>query len=211
MSDGHPISEEQLDYLSEMMNIGAGNAATALSQILQSSVELEIPQVHLLAPPDVVSILGDPTLPSACVRMGMLGEVLGDLYFIVPEANRSRLAALAQQGSLGVKVEDSDEDLSILEEMGNIIAGVYLRALYDFSQLKIHHSLPAARVDMIQSLLDESLVTQSSQIQEVILIENVFVSSEDRIRTFFLMIPAPDSMSVLLASIAGAKEAYGAG
>lgn len=208
MSDGYSISEEQLDYLSEMMNVGAGNAATALSQILRSDVELEIPQVHLLAPPEAVSILGDPTLPSACVRMSMVGDVQGDLYFIVPEQHRWGLAALAQEGMMGYGSQDADTDLSAIQEIGNMTAGVYLSALYDFCRLRIHHTVPAVRVDMIQSLLDESLVTHGRDARGLFLIENVFISGQNRIRTFFLMIPFPDSMTVLLDSIASAKEAY---
>ena len=39
------FTDEQLDFINEMMNIGAGNAATALQQMLQRRVDLAIPNI----------------------------------------------------------------------------------------------------------------------------------------------------------------------
>ena len=42
------ISQEYFDVLRELGNIGAGNATTALAQMLQCKVDMSVPKVGLL-------------------------------------------------------------------------------------------------------------------------------------------------------------------
>jgi chemotaxis protein CheY-P-specific phosphatase CheC len=94
-------------------------------------------------------------------------------------------------------------------EMGNILAGVYLTAIHEFCQLDICHTVPMIAIDMIQSLLDEFIVTLSRQARALVLIENEFIVEEIRIRTFLLIVPAVQSVRILVDSIAAARMAYG--
>ena len=43
------ISETYMDVLKELGNIGAGNAMTALSQMLNCKVDMRVPQIKLMA------------------------------------------------------------------------------------------------------------------------------------------------------------------
>jgi len=202
------LSEEQLDFLTEMMNIGAGNAATALSQMLPSQVNIKIPAVHIAPIIQVSSILGDPSLPVTCVRMGMVGDVSGTMFFVVPEEHKVKLAHLIQRAMPGPENKGTDIDLSVLAEIGNIVAGVYLTAVHDFCKLNVYHTVPALAIDMIQSLLDEALVALSRQVQAAILIENEFIVEKERIRAFLLVIPSIESVKILVNSIGQARMAY---
>lgn len=202
------LSEEQLDFLAEMMNIGAGNAATALSQMLPSQVSIKIPAVHIAPVIQVRSILGDPSLPVTCVRMGMVGDVSGTMFFVVPENHKVKLMHLIQRATPGPENRDTDNDLSVLTEIGNIVAGVYLTAVHDFCKLNVYHTAPALATDMIQSLLDEALVALSCQVQAAILIENEFIVEKERIRAFLLVIPSVESVKILANSIGQARMAY---
>ena len=201
------LSEEQVDFLTEMMNMGAGNAATALSQMLECEVDVKIPAVYVVPPPKVLSILDDPSLPVTCVRMGMVGDVAGDMFFMVPDEQKTNLIRLMERGTPGPKKKGPDVDLSALAEIGNILAGVYLTAIHDLCKLDIYHTVPTLAMDMIQSLLDESLITLGSQAQTMILVENEFIVEEKHIRTFLLMIPSAESVKTLVDSIGEARKA----
>ena len=96
------LSSEQLDYLREVLNIGAGNAATALNQMLYSRVAVKMPQVLALPFPKVPAVLRDPTLPSMCAKMELLGDVKGILFFIVGEEDGAILIQVAKQAMGGV-------------------------------------------------------------------------------------------------------------
>ena len=246
MNDKKLFSEEQLDFLSEMMNIGAGNAATALGQMIQCEVNVKIPQVHVVPVLNAPSVFDDPNLPAACVRMSMVGDVTGNLFFIVPDDQKARLIRMMEQSvrsrnaDSGLHPSEADfalhrarnaeqkntqsaiftpldkdlsngagpqspMDLSVLTEVGNIIAGVYLTAIHDFCRLNIYHTVPTIAIDMIQSLLDESIAVLSREVQAIILIENEFIIEESRIRTFLLLIPTGQSVKTLVDSIEQAR------
>ena len=199
------VSEEQLDFLREMMNIGGGNAATALSQMLQQEVNLMIPAVHVVATTEVPPILDDPSLPVTCVRMDMVGDTTGSLFFIVPAEHKANLIHLAQQATPGPKDTGIAAGRSIITEIGNIVAGVYMGAIHDFCKLNIYHTLPVLKIDMIQSLLDGSIAEMTQQVQIAFMIENVFVVEEHRLRTFFLILPSATSVKTLVDSMGQAR------
>ena len=207
---------EQTDFLTEMMNIGAGNAATALTQLLQCRVDIVIPRVFVIADAQELSILDSPSLPVVCARMGMVGDVSGGLFLIVPEEQKNDLIRLAEQATLetsqswkaGLTNQELDDlKLSVIAEIGNIVAGVYLTAVHDFCRLNIYHTVPTVATDMVQALLDESLVRLSRQVQHIIVVENEFMVEEKRIRTFLVMIPSVESVNILVNSIVQARMA----
>ena len=95
------LSGEQLDFLKEMMNIGAGNACTAFQKILQHPVDLVIPKVYILPTPRIPSVFNSPSLPVACVKMGMVGDVDGSIFYILPEKHRETLLGLVERATPG--------------------------------------------------------------------------------------------------------------
>lgn len=124
------LTAEQRDFLNETMNIGAGNAATAMTQIVQCSVEIKIPRVALGPPHAILSeIEKNPSMPVTSVRMDMCGQVKGELYYIVPARHKDRLLELIWGANPGREVVSAE---STLLEIGNIIAGVYLTAVNVF-------------------------------------------------------------------------------
>jgi len=210
------LSEEQVDFLNEITNIGAGNAAAALSQVLQCQVDLVIPRVFIIAETKELSTLDNPSLPVVCTRMGMVGDVSGGLFLIVPEEQKNDLIRLAEQAMMGTgqswragltSQESDDLKLSVIAEISNIVAGVYLMAVHDFCKLNIYHTVPTVATDMVQALLDESLVKLSRQVQHIIVIENEFMVEEKLIKTFLVMIPSVESVDILVNSIGQARMA----
>ena len=80
-----------------------------------------------------------------------------------------------------------------------------MRAIHDFCKLNIYHTLPALKIDMIQSLLDGSIAAMSHQSQIAFMIENVFVVEKHRFRTFFLILPLESSIKTLVDSMEQAR------
>jgi chemotaxis protein CheC len=179
-------------------------------------VDLVVPRVFLIKDTQELSILDSPSLPVVCARMGMVGDVSGGLFLIVPEKQKNDLIHLAEQAMTGTgqswkagltNQESDDLKISVIAEIGNIVAGVYLTAIHDFCKLNIYHTVPTVATDMVQALLDESLVRLSRQVQHIIVIENEFMVEEKRIRAFLVMIPSMESVNILVNSIGQARMA----
>jgi chemotaxis protein CheC len=209
MNDRDLFSEEQRDYLVELLNIGGGNASTALSHLLQSEVAMKMPRVEIMPVARAVAALGGPSMPF-CVGMKMVGDLTGCLFFLVADDQKAKLADLGERAMLGPARENPDPErvLATVAEVGNILAGVYLTAIHDFCKLNVCHSVPLAGVDMMQSLLDESLA-RGGEDQPIILVSNEFVIGADRLETFFLIFPARASLAALVGSMGEAAKMYG--
>ena len=56
--DLNHVSQQYFDILKELGNIGAGNATTALAQMLGCKVDMKVPQVKLLKFQEVGAAMG---------------------------------------------------------------------------------------------------------------------------------------------------------
>lgn len=200
------FSAEQLDYLREMMSIGGGHVAGALTQLLGCEVDMKVHKLHIAPFAGVAEAIGNPSKPVAGVRMEMVGDVKGYLYFIVTDENKKLLIELVEKSLLGATYHASGQDLSVLLEIGNVLAGVHLVALHDFCGLNIYHSVPALAIDMVQALLDEAIVIAGRKKPLVVLVQEEFIVVRRNIRTFFLLIPFAEDLQILADSIGAARK-----
>lgn len=206
------LEEEHLDFLKEMMNIGIGNAAAALEQILQSQVEVRIPTVTILSALEMPDYFADPTFPVACAKMGMVGDVAGDLLFIVPADERTALIHLAEEAMPGTELtkrelaKTTEWDTSVLSELANILAGVYLAAIHEFSGLNLYHTVPVLSLDMIQAITDEPIAQWVSQNPLIILIENNLILKQEQVNAYFLFLMSVLTKEILSDAIQSARQ-----
>lgn len=207
MKDKELLTEEQMDFIRETINIGAGNAAVAFSQMLQCQVDINIPEIHVFPSSQEPPFLRDPARPFTGVSMEMVGDVRGRLFFLVLEEQKNRLIELAEKAAPGYENKGGvNADPSTMEELGNILAGVFLVTIHDFCSLNIYHSIPELRSDMIQALIDEPIAATARVSPQIILIESEFIIVGENIRTFFLIIPNLKSIKILVNSINAARK-----
>lgn len=202
------FSEEQLNFLKKIINIGAGNAAAALEQMLQKKVNLKVTALRFFPIKKMPFVLGDPSLPVICAKMKMEGDLIGSVFFVVPDEQKMKLISLAERAMLNPDEKVIDEDNSVVAEIGNIIAGNYFTAINDFCDLNINYSVPRIAIDMVQSLLDESLAAESGESQKLLLAENKFITDGDYITTFLLMIPSMRHLEEFVDLIEKARKEY---
>ena len=72
-----PYSDQQLDALRELANIGSGNAGTALSSLLGRPVDISVPSASALPLNEAVEATGDPET----LVTGVVLPVFGLVYF----------------------------------------------------------------------------------------------------------------------------------
>ena len=77
LKDYSDLNEYQLDALKEIGNIGSGNAATALSDMLDRSVSINVPVIRVLDYNDVVDSLGGPETILVGILLSLKGDVQG--------------------------------------------------------------------------------------------------------------------------------------
>ena len=85
------VSETYLDVLKEIGNIGAGNAMTALSQMLNCKVDMKVPQVKLLDFNEVGALMGGEEQVMIGVFLGVEGDITGSMMFLVEQNSAKHL------------------------------------------------------------------------------------------------------------------------
>ena len=85
------VSETYLDVLKEIGNIGAGNAMTALSQMLNCKVDMKVPQVKLLDFNEVGAMMGGEEQVMVGVFLGVEGDITGSMMFLVEQNSAKHL------------------------------------------------------------------------------------------------------------------------
>ncbi|MDO8667173.1 MAG: chemotaxis protein CheC, partial [Gemmatimonadales bacterium] len=143
MDDIRDLKELQLDALKEVENIGAGHAATALSQLTNRRIMISVPKIAVSRLEDVAEQLGEPNEVVAAILLHMLGDLTGRTLLVFPEKAAKRLCDLLLGRPLGETESFGALEQSSLKEAGNILCGAYMNALSSFMGMMLLPSVPS--------------------------------------------------------------------
>ncbi len=194
------VSENYLDVLKEIGNIGAGNAMTALSQMLQCKVDMKVPQVKLLEFSDVGQIMGGEEQIMVGVFLGVEGDITGSMMFLIEQDSAKHLINKLMMGMAPEGEGFSEMELSALKEVGNIITGAYLNSLSTLTNLKIYPSPPELTVDMAGAILSVPAIQFGILGDNILLIQSQFFD-EVEMDGFFILIPDLESYAKILSAL----------
>jgi len=203
MADLTALKERQLDALRETANIGAGHAATALSQMTNSTIMITVPTITIAALEDVPSQIEDGEEPIAAVLMHMMGDLTGRTLLVFPRPTAIKLAQLMLRRPLDPKGAFGELEQSAIKEAGNILSGAYMNALSEFMGLLLLPSPPSLAVDMSAAVLTTAYLQFGAERDMVFAIETQFYfqGQNDRLRGFFLLLPDVASLQTLLRAV----------
>lgn len=198
--DLRALTARQLDALREVANIGAGHAATALSQMTGERIMISVPQLSVNAIDDIPNQIAAPEEPVAAVLMKMEGDLNGLTLLVFPHPIALKIAGLMMRRPVAAfgKVEES-----ALKEAGNILSAAYLNALADFMHFTLVPSPPSLAIDMSDAVLTSTYVESAQGASQVVCVESEFQLEDQatRLRGFFLLLPDPPSLKRILTTI----------
>ena len=120
------MSNQYFDVLKELGNIGAGNATTALAQMIGTKVDMAVPQVRLLDFKDVGDLMGGAEQIMAGIYLAVEGDIDGSIMFLLNKVAARHLVDKLMGTGSKPEEEDFDEvEMSAHKEVGNIIIGSY--------------------------------------------------------------------------------------
>ena len=150
MTNTEGLDNMNFDVLTEIGNIGAGNAVTALSQMINAKVDMYVPQVKMLTFQQLANVIGGEETLVAGIMLSLEGDIEGSMLFMLGSEDAHRLV----EQLLGMKPQADDTfsemEMSALMELGNIITGAYLSAISKMTNLTISPSVPYLSVDRDQ-------------------------------------------------------------
>jgi chemotaxis protein CheC len=194
------LDDIKKDALREVGNIGAGNAATAFSEVLDRKIEIDVPSVEIIPLEDVSTITGSEEDHVAGVLFKVSGDAPGTILFVFPSSTIKYLVEVVMDKKIEPE-EMGEMEVSLLKELGNILSGSYLKSIGDMTDLNMNQSIPGFSYDMAGAILSSTMISASSTGENVLLIETEFMDGENKIEGYFFFIPEVESLSIILNSL----------
>lgn len=161
------LNNEQLDALREIGNIGAGNAATALSQLLGKKVLVNVPKISFLKldkMSDFESMI-DSGGVSIAVSLKILGALKGDILVLFSQRSALLMIDMLRRREIGSTQVLTLMDTSAISESSHILSSSYINAVGEV--LTMHRLIASIsqimvdRTERLDSLLIKGLTVSA--------------------------------------------------
>jgi chemotaxis protein CheC len=193
------LSARQLDALQELVNIGIGQAAGILNDMIDSPIRLQIPYLQILSPADVQSQLerhlnGDQI---AAVQLKFTGSFRGIAQLVFPTNSAAMLVTMLTGEELGTHDLDSVK-IGTLSEVGNIVINGVMGAISNVLQQRLNYSIPSYTEGTVASLLTSGGLSPDTV---VLLAQTRFIIERLHIEGDIILIFNVNSFDTLLTAI----------
>jgi chemotaxis protein CheC len=203
MEDVRDLKESQLDAMREVANIGAGHAATALSQMTNRTIMITVPRVKIKPLEDACDMLGPPDQVAASILMHMMGDLTGRAMLLFPEPAALVLCDFLFRRERGTTTSFGEMEQSSLKEAGNILASAYLNALSDFMGMMLVPSVPSLVIDLSGAILTSAHLNFGHDREYAFCVETSFriEGSPEPMAGHFLLLPDVASLRSIFDAI----------
>ena len=196
------LSPIQLDALREVGNVGAGNAATALGQVINKTVSIDIPRVKLLSIEnlDDTEFFTEPQEISIAICSRILGTIRGGALVLFSKKSSLLLSDVLMQRKTGSTELLTLIELSALSETAYILCSAYL----DSVGMMLNHRLlipsaPQTAIDKINTL-NKILIKRflGEDIKYILSIENLMIIDGVEMNLFVTFLLEYESVKKIL-------------
>ncbi len=197
------LSAVHMDALREISNIGMGNAITSLAQLLNKRINMSVPLATFLPFEETIQLVGGPEELVSCVSVRLSGDVPGMVLFIFNSESTFRLVDLLMGMDPGTTGELDEMGESAVKEVGNVLTGSFIGAIYSLTSLEIKTAVPMFAYDMLGAILTSLMVASGRTEDQVLVLEaRLFQEQEEMgISGHFFMLTEPGSFGRLFDAL----------
>lgn len=198
LSNYDELNDIQIDVLREIGNIGAGNAATALSTILDERVEISLPRVRITDFDTAVNALGGAETMTVGVLVNFSGEANGMIMFLLNMEDAKAIMSILIQDEGDDNGQLSELKLSAIKEIGNILGSSYINSISTLTGLTINISIPYIAIDMAGALMSVPIIEFGSVGDKVMFIEECFSAEENNLTSNIIMFAEIETLKIIM-------------
>lgn len=193
------LTARQLDALQELVNIGIGQAAGILNDMIDSPIRLQIPYLQILSPTDVqeeleIHLNGEQI---ASVQLKFTGSFGGIAQLVFPTNSAAMLVTMLTGEEIGSHDLDSVK-IGTLSEVGNIVINGVMGAISNVLQQRLNYSIPSYTEGTIATLLTSGGLSTDTV---VLLAQTRFIIERLHIEGDIILIFNVNSFDTLLTAI----------
>ena len=193
------LNDQEIDpsILLELGSIGAGHAATSLSEILQQPITVEVPKIHNLQPHMIPSFYNKHEMPTVAVYL-QLREKHGCDILLMFELMEARKIAAMMTCVSSIEELDPEMEKSAIHELANILIGSFLSAISDFIGVSLMPTTPESSVDTFDAIIDTFLIQQSISSESAMIFEAKFKRQDKDAQCMLMIFPSPELKDLLI-------------
>ena len=191
----------EIDVLTEVGNIGSGNAVTAFSAMIGRAVDIQVPAVKLLDFQTAIDFAGGAEKLVAGILVQISGDIEGLMLFLL-EQDMVDLIVSTFFGQDTVSLLGLTPDMvSALNETGNIMSGSYVNAIAELAQMKINVGVPMMCVDMVGAIMSVPVSIIGEMSDKLLFIDSHLIIDKTEIKSKMMLLPTVNSLDTLLKKL----------
>lgn len=194
------VNDMYFDVLKEIGNIGAGNATTAISNMLNLKVNMDVPKVEFMKVQELPTAISAEEETVVGIYLEVESDIGGSMMFLLKMGSAQYLVNHLMGRPDDYAEEFNDMDISAIKEIGNIISGSYLSALSTMTNMVITSSVPYLAIDMAGAILSVPAIQFGQYGDNALLIQTEF-GDDVKIQGFFILMPDVESYDKILTSL----------
>lgn len=195
------LNNLEMDTLREVGSIGTGNAATALSGLLNRRVRITLPEVRIMGYNEAIDWIGGPENVTAGVLVRISGDIGGIMLAVLP-LEFVNMVLNCMLGDRVEEFEDLDElQRSALVEVGNIMISTFINALSGLSGVTMDLTVPCLTVDMQGAILAVPMAEYGGQTDYLMTIGGNFTCDGYELPCRLLLSPEIRGLNYLLRKL----------
>ena len=191
------LSTIQSDAIQELGNIGAAHAATTLSQMLGSTIEMSVPAVTVVDLSHLADYMGEES--AAMVAFELQGDIPhgGYILFYITRESAIRMTN-TMLGLTETNRPLSEMDESALLEVGNIMVSAFLDATAELLGFVMLPSPPALTIDMAHAAMQSLIAQMQEETNEVLLFSTELTCEEYKVDSDIIMMPERSTLNKII-------------
>lgn len=195
------MNSMELDVLREIGSIGTGNAATALSTLLNTKIKMSMPEVSILGYNEAINKMGGPEKIVAGVMSRISGEINGIMLYTQELDSINTML----QGVLAEKIDNyfqmNEMEISAIIEVGNIIISSYMNAITSLAGISTTLSVPGISINMLGGILAVPMVEYGYESNKILSIGGKLSMDEKVLESNLILLPDVKSLNHLFQKL----------
>jgi len=201
MSALENINEIHLDVLKEIANIGSGNAASSLSRMIGQTVDIKIPDIHIMGFNEATEFLGGPETVMVGTLLFLTESIEGMMMFLLPIDVVCDLVNMLMGTEIKSHEEIDEMGYSVINECSNIMSASFITAVAEMTDMLIDISPPEATLDMLGSIMSVPSIFFANIGDSLLVMKNELEIEGRKTSANVLMLPDMPSLGKLMSAL----------
>jgi chemotaxis protein CheC len=191
------VTPIHMEALGEIANLGTGHAVSALSDMLNKRIDMDVPTVDILPVEEAIEMIGSNNLVVG-VFLQIKGDIPNNFLVMIPRESAMALLDILMDRELGSTRIFSSIDESALMEVGNILACSYSDALAEFMAVSLIPEPPQMAFDMATAVMEYVMLHFEEENDTAMIFHCEAGEKTKKLQIHLMMIPPIDSLRKIM-------------